>query len=307
MSSILDLEVLLRTADSGSISAAARALDITPAAASVALKRLEQRLGTRLFVRSTRSMRLTEDGARYLESVRLALGALHEGAEALRHKTTGWSGVLQLSAPSDLGRNRLLGWLDELKLQHPALRIQLQVGDRQSDLYREPVDLALRYGIPADSAMVGLPILESNRRVLCASPAWLQRHGPISHPTHIAAHKAVLFYLGGRPYSSWRFSRGDETIEVEVTGDYVVDDGDVARRWAVAGHGLAYKSRLDVAADLAAGRLVDVMPDWDGERSPLYLVCPHRASASGRAGLLQAFLREKCAAAVAETTATAQR
>ncbi|GAB7126216.1 LysR family transcriptional regulator [Silvimonas sp. JCM 19000] len=303
MSSILDLEVLVRTADSGSISAAARALDITPAAASVALKRLEDRLGTRLFVRSTRSMRLTEDGTRYLESVRLALGALHEGAAALRHKTTGWSGVLQLSAPSDLGRNRLLGWLDELKLQHPALRIQLQIGDRQSDLYREPVDLALRYGVLADSSMVALPILETNRRVLCASPAWVRQHGPLTHPTQLAQHKAVLFYLNGRPYSSWRFSQGDQTVEVEMSGDHLCDDGDVARRWTVAGHGVAYKSRLDVAADLASGALVDVLPQWEGERSPLYLVCPHRAMASGRVSMLQTFLRQKCAAAVAPAAA----
>lgn len=109
MSSTLDLEVFVRTADTGSLSAAARGLNLTPAAASIALKRLETRLGIRLLARSTRSMRLTEEGARYLGSVRLALEALSEGERAIKQQGQSLSGLLQLSAPSDFGRNVLLG------------------------------------------------------------------------------------------------------------------------------------------------------------------------------------------------------
>lgn len=140
MSSILDLEIFVRTADSGSISAAARTLALTPAAASIALKRLETRLGIRLFARSTRSMRLTEEGRRYLESVRLALAALADGEQALKHQTQGLSGVLQLAAPSDFGRNVLLPWLDDFKRRHPNIQLQLLLNDRHSDLFRETVD-----------------------------------------------------------------------------------------------------------------------------------------------------------------------
>src|SRR3990167_1653394 len=157
MSSILDLDIFVRTADSGSFSAAARALELTPAAASIAIKRLETRLGVRLLVRSTRSLRLTDEGRRYLDSVRLALGALAEGEQALQAHTLGLSGSLQLAAPSDFGRNVLLPWLDEFKQQHPHIQLRLLLNDRNADLFREPVDIALRYGVPVDSSLVGRP------------------------------------------------------------------------------------------------------------------------------------------------------
>ena len=110
MSTILDLEVFVRNADTGSLSAAARGQGLTPAAASIALKRLETRLGIRMLARSTRSMRLTEEGRRYLDSVRVALSALSEGEQALKQQSQGLSGLLQLAAPSDFGRNVVLGW-----------------------------------------------------------------------------------------------------------------------------------------------------------------------------------------------------
>ena len=116
------------TADTGSLSAAARGLGLTPAAASIALKRLETRLGIRLLARSTRSMRLTEEGRRYLESVRVALEALSEGEQAIKQQGQSLSGLLQLAAPSDFGRNVLLGWLDEFKLEHPNIRKIKELG-----------------------------------------------------------------------------------------------------------------------------------------------------------------------------------
>lgn len=148
MSSTLDLEVFVRTADTGSLSAAARGLGLTPAAASIALKRLETRLGIRLLARSTRSMRLTEEGRRYLESVRVALEALSEGEQAIKQQGQSLSGLLQLAAPSDFGRNVLLGWLDAFKLEHPNIRLQLLLNDSNADLFRDTVDIALRFGVP---------------------------------------------------------------------------------------------------------------------------------------------------------------
>ncbi|WP_236179085.1 MULTISPECIES: LysR family transcriptional regulator [Pseudomonas] len=294
MSSILDLEIFVRTADSGSISAAARALELTPAAASIALKRLETRLGIRLFARSTRSMRLTEEGRRYLESVRLALATLAEGEQALKQQTEGLSGVLQLAAPSDFGRNVLLPWLDDFKRQHPHIQLQLLLNDRHADLFRETVDVALRFGVPSDSTLVALPILPDHRRVACASPDYLARHGTPQNPAELSEHSALLYLRNGRPYNTWRFHRDDETVEVEVRGDYLSDDGEVARRWALAGHGIAYKAWLDVAEDVRAGRLVTLFDDWLGESVPFNLLCPHRVQVSERVKVLQAFLRERC-------------
>ncbi|TFH80082.1 MULTISPECIES: LysR family transcriptional regulator [Pseudomonas] len=296
MSSILDLEIFVRTADSGSISAAARALELTPAAASIALKRLETRLGIRLFARSTRSMRLTEEGRRYLESVRLALATLAEGEQALKQQTEGLSGVLQLAAPSDFGRNVLLPWLDDFKREHPHIQLQLLLNDRHADLFRETVDVALRFGVPSDSTLVALPILPEHRRVACANPAYLERHGTPQNPAELSEHSVLLYLRNGRPYNTWRFHREDETVEVEVRGDYLSDDGEVARRWALAGHGIAYKAWLDVAEDVRAGRLVTLFDDWLGESVPFNLLCPHRVQVSERVKVLQAFLRERCEA-----------
>jgi len=296
MSSILDLEIFVRTADSGSISAAARALELTPAAASIALKRLETRLGIRLFARSTRSMRLTEEGRRYLESVRLALATLAEGEQALKQQTEGLSGVLQLAAPSDFGRNVLLPWLDDFKREHPHIQLQLLLNDRHADLFRETVDVALRFGVPSDSTLVALPILPEHRRMACASPAYLERHGTPQNPADLSEHSALLYLRNGRPYNTWRFHREDETVEVEVRGDYLSDDGEVARRWALAGHGIAYKAWLDVAEDVRAGRLVPLFDDWHGESVPFNLLCPHRVQVLERVKVLQAFLRERCEA-----------
>lgn len=294
MSSILDLEIFVRVADSGSISAAARTLELTPAAASIALKRLETRLGTRLLARSTRSMRLTEEGRRYLDSVRLALATLAEGEQALKPQTEGLSGVLQLAAPSDFGRNVLLPWLDDFKRAHPNIQLQLLLNDRHADLFRETVDVALRFGVPSDSTLVALPIVPQHRRVACASPDYLARHGTPHSPTELSEHSALLYLRNGGPYNTWHFSRGDQVLDVDVDGDYLSDDGEVARRWALAGHGIAYKAWLDVAEDVRAGRLVTLFDDWQGESVPFNLLCPHRLQVSERVRVLQAFLRERC-------------
>lgn len=299
MSSILDLDIFVRTADSGSFSAAARALELTPAAASIAIKRLETRLGVRLLVRSTRSLRLTDEGRRYLDSVRLALGALAEGEQALQAHTLGLSGSLQLAAPSDFGRNVLLPWLDEFKQQHPHIQLRLLLNDRNADLFREPVDIALRYGVPVDSSLVALPIAPQHRRMVCASPAYLAQHGTPQTPAELASHRAVLYLRNDRAYDLWRFGRGSEVQEVRVSGDYLCDDGEVARRWALAGHGIVYKAQLDVQDDLDAGRLLPLLTDWQGESAPFNLLCPHRAQVSERVKLLQAFLQQRCAALLA--------
>lgn len=296
MSSILDLEVFVRTADTGSLSAAARGLGLTPAAASIALKRLETRLGTRLLARSTRSMRLTEEGRRYLDSVREALAALAEGEQALKQQSQGLTGLLQLAAPSDFGRNVVLGWLDEFKLEHPHIRLQLLLNDSNADLFRDTVDIALRFGVPRDSSLVALPVVPDHQRLACASPEYLARHGTPRTPAELAQHNTLRYMRQGRANSTWYFRQGTTLQEVDVTGDYLSDDGEIVRRWALAGHGIAYKANLDIARDLKAGRLVHLLPDWQGEPTPFNLMCPHRLQVSERVKVLHRFLQVRCQA-----------
>lgn len=289
-----DLQVFVRAADCGSLSAAARGLDVSPAVASAALKRLEAALGTRLFVRSTRSLRLTPAGEAYLVHASAALASLSEGAQSLAGDREAITGVLQLSAPSDLGRNVLLPWLDEFQARHPQLQLRLMLGDGLTDLFRQPVDIVLRYGEPEDSSLVALPVAFANRRVLCASPAYLQRHGAPQRLNELAAHNCLRFMLAGRVHDRWSFQEGPRVHTVQVGGDRVSDDADVVRRWALAGAGLAYKSWLDVANDVAAGRLRVLLPGCLGEAAPLSLLCAHRAQLSKPVRLLREYLQSRC-------------
>ncbi|WP_251864741.1 LysR family transcriptional regulator [Achromobacter sp. Marseille-Q4962] len=295
-----DLRIFVAAADLGGFSAAARELDVTPAVASAALKRLEAAVDARLFVRSTRSIRLTADGERYLEHARAALAALEAGRNALARDKTAVGGTLSVSVPSDLGRNVLLPWLDEFQARHPRVHFQVRISDRLADLYRQPVDLAVRYGTPDDSSLVALPVAEHNRRVVCASPAYLQRHGVPRTPADLRRHNCLSFVLGETLHDRWRFERDGAPLTVPVQGDRAGDDGELVRRWALAGRGVAYKSRFDVLADLRAGRLVPLLPGYGTEPSPVYLLCVHRMLLSPAVKRLRDYLRERFQAFDAE-------
>jgi DNA-binding transcriptional LysR family regulator len=288
-----DLELFVTTAAQGGLSAAARLLDISPAVASASLKRLETDLGTALFVRTTRSMRLTVAGERLLARCRPLLDGLREAEEELRASETTIEGQLQISMPSDLGRHVVLPWLNDFQALHPGIRLRLQLTDRLADIYREPVDIALRFGKPRDSSMVALPLLEDNRRVLCAAPAYLARHGVPASPRELVAHNCLCFMLDEAVNDRWRFRKGDEEIEVAVRGDRVADDSEIVRRWALDGLGLCYRSRIDVQADLASGVLRTVCADWEGSNVPLYMVLADRRQVSPAVRVLREFLVEK--------------
>ncbi|MCW2294189.1 DNA-binding transcriptional LysR family regulator [Pseudomonas sp. BIGb0408] len=295
-----DLQLFVRIAREGSLSAAARQLAISPAVASAGLKRLEQQLQARLFVRSTRSLRLTAEGEGFLEHARQALQSLEAGRQQLAGSKSAISGPLQLSVPSDFGRNTLLPWLETFMQTHPQVQLRLLLGDRVTDLFREPVDIALRYGEPEDSRLVALPVAPGNRRVLCAAPAYLQRHGEPRQIGDLREHNCLIYMLGGRAYERWRFHEGDAEHSLQVAGDRLSDDADVVRRWAVAGAGVVYKSWLDVAGDVHAGRLTVLLPDLQGEPTPLNLICTHREQLSKPVHLLRDFVQARCAELLAQ-------
>ena len=210
------------------------------------------------------------------------------------------SGVLQLSAPSDFGRNQLLPWLDEFQFEYPQLSIRLLLGDRIADLFRQPVDIALRYGEPEDSSLIALPIAPDNVRVLCAAPSYLARHGEPRHLEQLAQHNCLLYMLSSRVHDHWSFHDGKREVSLTVSGDRFSDDADVVRRWAVAGVGIAYKSWLDVSSDVLAGRLRVILPELRGERTPLNLLCAHRAQLSKPINLLREMLVARCATLTAQ-------
>jgi len=202
-------------------------------------------------------------------------------------------GRIQLSLPSDLGRNQVLTWLHEFRAIHPQVTLGLQFSDRIAEVYREQVDVALRYGEPKDSNLVALPIAPHNQRVLCASPAYVAQHGRPQQPKDLKHHNCLSFMLSDRNHDTWQFAQGNNKVSVRVSGTIQCDDGDAVRQLARMGAGIAYKSRLDVHEDLKQGALVALCEDWQGEPAPLYMACPDRSQLRPPVLALRTFLIEK--------------
>jgi len=289
-----DLQIFVQTVEAGSFSDAARQLNIAPKLASSAVLRLEKGLGARLFVRSTRSMQLSDVGERYLPHARAMLAALLQGQRALANDRVELSGPLKLSAPSDFGRNLLAPWLDEFQHQHPALSLHLRISDRAADLLRQPLDAAVRYGALADSSLVALPLIDGNRRTLCAAPSYLARRGRPTGVDELKRHNCLRFVWSEQVHERWRFTLPKGERVVSVSGDRISDDADIVRRWAVAGEGLIYKSKLDLTDDLVAGRLVEVFPSAFCEEAPLNMVCTDRERLTPAIARLRDFLSDRC-------------
>ena len=294
-----DVQIFVHTVDYGSFSEAARQLNIAPAHASASVQRLEKALDTRLFTRSTRSMQLSEAGERYLPHARVMIGALEQGEQALANGRVALSGPLRLSAPSDFGRNLLLPWLDEFQHLHPGLSLHVKMSDRAADLIRQPLDAVVRYGTLPDSSLLALKLVENNRRAVCAAPSYIERHGAPTRVDDLRRHNCLRYVWSEQIHERWRFSPPGGERTVAVTGNRISDDADAVRRWAIAGEGIVYKSRLDLIDDLQAGRLVELFPSEYCEPAPLHLICAHRAQLTPALNELHAFLRERCAALVA--------
>lgn len=286
MLAIEELQLFVTVCHTGSITAAGRQLGLSAAVASASLKRLEKQLQVQLLERSTRSLRVTAAGEEFLGYCQQSLEVLQAGVTALRHKRETISGDIHLGAPSDLGRDALDDILENFRRQHPQVRLLIHLSDGLQDLYRNPIDLVLRYGVLRDSNLVARKLCD-NDRVMCASPEYLRRCGHPDSPHALTAHNCLCFYRNGELFDRWHWMSNARTHEVCVKGDRVASDGALVRKWALAGHGIAYKSRLEVHADLCAGRLLDLFPQMQTDPLPLYALYPSRRYQPAR---LQALL-----------------
>ncbi|ELR66875.1 Transcriptional regulator, LysR family [Photobacterium marinum] len=291
---ILDLLVFSKAANAGSFSAAARQLNLTPAKASNCIQRLEKTLGIRLFVRSTRNMRLSKDGERYLPYAQAILDAVDNSRHAISESRETIQGKLRISAPSDFGRNRLIPWLDNFQQKHPQLAIQIHISDQPIDLFQQSIDLCIRYGELQDSSVVSLPLIAMNRRALCASPAYLAEHGFPKTPEDLKQHNCICYILNERIYDTWRFHYPNEIKSIHVEGNRICDDADLAKKWAISGYGIIYKSRLDLFPEIQSGKLVEIFPSEYGEPAPLQLLCDHRHSLTPEVRLLHEYIKAHC-------------
>jgi len=288
-----DLQVALKVAEFHSITAAAASLDMRTATASAALKRVEKALGMKLFIRTTRSLRLSNAGERYIPQCQQALLMLDEARQNIKDDLDIVDGELRIAMSSDLGRNLLTPWIDEFMESYPDISVKANISDSNIDFYRDSVDFALRYGSPDDASLYGFKICNVPV-VLCATVEYLDTHGTPKHPHDLASHNGLFYQLYDITHDVWEFSQGDTEYKIKMSGNRASNDGDMVRRWCVAGRGIAVKSCLDMSADLLSGRVVSVMPEFKPRSTELWLVCPSRQSITPAVRLLRDSFKQKC-------------
>ena len=292
---LADLQVILKVAKFRSITDAAASLNMQTATASAAIKRVERALGADLFIRTTRSLRLSSAGERYIPHCQQALDMLNQAKQHVKDDLDIVDGELRIGISSDLGRNVVIPWLDEFMQTHSAVSLKVNLSDSNIDFYRDSIDIALRYGSPTDSNMYGFKVCNVPR-LLCASPDYLARQGIPQHPHDLVTYHGLFYQISDIIHDVWHFSHNDEKFKVKMRGNRAGNDGDLVRRWCVAGHGLATKSALDVASHLLSGELVNVLPDFHPTTTELWIICPSRQSITPAVRLLRDTFRTKCQA-----------
>lgn len=284
------LRAFERVAALGSLTAAATELGISLAAVSKRLAGFERRLGVRLLHRSTRRLSMTDEGRLLYPHAVQVVSGVQRAREAITQQRDAVSGVLRLTAPNSFGRRYLLPLLAEFEAQYPHLRLHLQLSDDVLDLVASGFDVAIRYGELSDSRLVARTLAE-NRRVLCASPAYLARRGVPQRLADLARHDCIV--IGTAPVAEWRFDHGAQMRSVRVEGHIVCNDGEAAHAMALQGMGIVMKSVLDVAADLDEGRLVQILPRLALSAAPLSLIYTHSQHLAPRVRAFVDFLVER--------------
>ena len=301
-----DLQVVLKVAEFRSITAAAESLDMRTATASAALKRVESALGAELFIRTTRQLRLSNSGERYIPQCEQALLMLEQAKQNMRDDLDIVDGEIRIALPSDLGRNIVTPWMDEFLDTYPNVSLRVNVSDSNIDFYRDSVDVALRYGLPNDASLYGFKICNVPS-LLCATQSYLDKNGTPKHPNDLLSHNGLFYQLHDIINDTWTFSSGEKSAKskgteykIKMTGNRASNDGDLVRRWCIGGNGLAVKSCLDMSTELLTGKVVNVMPDFKPRMSELWLICPSRQSITPAIRLLRDSFREKCIAILKE-------
>jgi DNA-binding transcriptional LysR family regulator len=290
-----DLQVVLKVAEFRSITAAATNLDMRTATASAALKRVESVLGAELFIRTTRRLRLSSAGERYIPQCEQALLMLDQARQNMKDDLDTVDGELRITLSSDLGRNLVIPWLDEFLEAYPKVSLRTHISDSNIDFYRDSVDMALRYGSPDDANLYGFKICNVPV-LLCATQEYLDKNGTPKHPHDLPSRNGLFYQLYDMTHDIWEFSQGGTDYKIKMSGNRASNDGDLVRRWCVSGKGLAVKSCLDMSDDLLSGKVVSVMPEFKPASTELWLICPSRQSITPAVRLLRDTFREKSTA-----------
>lgn len=274
-----DLGFFSVLAGAGSLSAAARELGVTTPAVSKHLAQMEARLGVSLVNRTTRRMGMTPEGELYLEHARRILSEIDGMQELLGVSKGTPKGLLRVNATLGFGRSHVAPLISRLVRQHPQVEVQLQLSVNPPALTDDSFDVCIRFGAPPDARVIARRIAP-NRRLLCASPAYLARHGTPKVPNDLVKHNCIGIRQGEEAYGLWRLTTGrgkNATTEaIKTRGNLTTNDGEIAVKWALDGHGILMRAEWDIERFLANGRLVQVLPQHATPDADIYAVYPQR-------------------------------
>ena len=287
-----ELEFFVLIARLGSLSAAARELNLTPPAATKRLALTESRLGVRLVNRTTRSISLTNEGETYLAYATRILADLREMENVVSSSGAEPRGLLRVNATLGFGRTTIAPLVSEFARRHAHVQVQLEVTDRPVDLVDSGVDLAIRFGALPDRRLSARRIM-SNRRFLCASPGYLEKFGTPRSLADLAHHRCIIHRQNDDAYGVWRFEHDGRHENVKVDGALSSNDGDIVLGWALDGHGILVRSEWDLAKYLESGRLRVVLPEFRLPSADLFVYYAQRRNQTARARAFIDFLAEK--------------
>jgi DNA-binding transcriptional LysR family regulator len=276
-----ELMFFVLLAKHANLSATARELDMTPPAATKRLAQMEQRLGVRLINRTTRRVSLTSEGETYLRHASRILAEIREMEDQVTSSRGEPRGLLRVNATLGFGRTVIAPLVSDYARLHPDVEVQLELTDRPVDLVELGFDLAVRFGAPPDGRLTARRLM-TNRRFLCASPAYLARHGVPQRPADLATHRCIIHRQNDEAYGVWRFTRNRETDAVKVSGALGSNDGDIVLGWALDGHGILARSEWDLAKYLETGRLRRLLPAYTLAPADLFVYYPSRRHLSAR-------------------------
>ncbi|AMV47903.1 LysR family transcriptional regulator [Paraburkholderia caribensis] len=284
-----DFEFFILVARLKSLSGAARALDLTPPAATKRLGLIEQRLGARLVNRTTRSVSLTPEGETYLRYATQIVAQVRQMEDDISGSRSDPHGLLRINATLGFGRTTIAPLVSDFAKRFPNVEIQFEVTDRPIDLVEEAFDMAIRFGELPDSRLSARRIM-SNRRFLCASPRYLERFGTPERVEDLVQHRCIIHRQNDDAYGVWRYMQGDRTEALKVKGALSSNDGDIVLRWALDGHGILIRSEWDLAKYVQSGRLKLVLPETVLPSADLFVYYPSQRNQTARARAFIDFL-----------------
>ncbi|MCE0506590.1 LysR family transcriptional regulator [Roseivivax sp. GX 12232] len=287
------LRVFARVVELGSITSGGRDLRLTPAVASKRIKELEQKLGVRLFNRTTRSLTPTEVGRVFYEEAKEVLERLDRAEAAVANYSQTPRGAIRVSAPLGIGRRLVAPLVPEFTDAYPETQVRMRLSDRRVDILGEEMDVAFFLGNPRDSNLKMRKIADCPR-VLVAAPSYLERHGSPRRPDDLlgGAHNCLLLRYPRSPEYYWVLNTPEGPRKLDVAGRYDADDGDILTDWALAGRGIAMKPRFDVAGHLDSGALVEVLPDYPPPPALFGCLYPHKQLQDTKLRLFIDFMQE---------------